>query len=90
MAQIRAFSILAMAIFGPFLAFCLGPDSSLSYFVHFWAFLHIYKAFYKQEKITICFAFYIFHNLILLNINSEIHIIADSLKKKKSQPITDS
>ena len=92
MAQIRAFSILAMAIFGPFLAFCFGPlglDSSISYFGHFWAFLHIHKAFYKQEKIAICFAFYIFHNLILLNINLEIHIIADSLKKK-SQPIIDS
>ena len=81
MAQIRAFSILAMAIFGPFLAFCFspfGPDSGISYFGHFWAFLHIHKAFYKQEKITTCFAFYIFHNLLLLNINPEIHIIVDS------------
>ena len=81
MAQIRAFSILAMAIFGPFLAFYfgpLGPDSGLSYFGHFSAFLHIHKALYKQEKITTCFAFCIFYNLLLLNINLEIHIIANS------------
>ena len=81
MAQIRAFFILAMAIFRPFLASGFGhfgPDSGLSYFGHFWAILQIHKAFYKQEKITTCFAFYIFHNLLLLNINPEIHIIADS------------
>ena len=65
------------AIFS-FLFWPFWPRFGSFLFWPFWAFLHIHKAFFKQKKITTCFAFYIFHNLLLHNINPEIHIIADS------------